>query len=118
MKFAKLILVVVIIRRPKDRAAHAALSDKRVCAFWPIDFRSLGLVKCGEMFVDDVANCFVLRNPDSFVQRANVERLERFAFGVFLRGQGDVVPLGLLQNHLGDVEQRVGAPCHLDLARQ
>jgi hypothetical protein len=44
--------------------------------------------------------------------------LDRLAFGVFSHAERHLVPLRLLQNHLGDIEQRVGSARHLDLARQ
>jgi hypothetical protein len=44
--------------------------------------------------------------------------LSGLALGILLRVELDSMPLRLLEDHLGDVEQRIRPACHLDLARQ
>src|ERR1035441_4306845 len=60
----------------------------------------------------------ILGQPERIIERAYVERLSGLALGILLRVELDGMPLRLLQNHLGDVEQRIRPASHLDLARQ
>ena len=114
----KLVLVIVMVRRAENHAAHAALRDKRVCALGRFDGRALGLVKRGEMIFQNVRHRLVLAQPRRVVERANKQRLGNRAIGLFLHAQPDGITFRLLQNDLRDLEKRKRPAGHLDLARE
>ena len=137
VQLAQLVLVIVMVRRTEDDAAHAALRDECVTALRRLHGRALGQVERGEMSFQDVCDGLVLAQPRRFVERANKQRLRdrRSGTGIlpvscfgsrrrgrrrhyFLHVQLDGITLRLLQNEPRNVEQRIGAAGHLDLARE
>src|SRR5690606_2050665 len=114
VKFAKLVLVIVIIGRAKNRSAHAALRDERINAFWRIGRRAFSLVKRAEMFVENVRDRFVFRKPKRIVERAKKKRLNNFVV-LFYDFELHHLPLWFLQNEFGNFKQRIGAARYFDL---
>jgi len=96
VELAQLVLVIVIIRRTENDAAHAALRHKGVFALRRFGGRAFGLVKRGEMILEHVRHRFVLAQPRGVVQRAKEQRLFDRAIGVFLHSKLDGVTLRLL----------------------
>ena len=70
MQLAKLVLVIVVIGRAQNDAAHSTLGDKRVGALGRIGLCLLSLVERCEVPVEQVADGFFFGEPDGFVQRA------------------------------------------------
>ena len=116
VQFAELVLVVVIVGRAENDAAHAALGHEGVNALGRIGLRALGLIKGAEMVFEDVVHGLGLAGPRGIVQRANKQGLGRGR--PFFLGELHGIALGLLQNQEGDFEKRVGAAGDLDLAGQ
>ena len=116
MQFPELVLVIVVIGRPQDRAAHAALGDKSVSSLGRVGGRAFNLVKRPEMMFKDVGDGFVLRKPGRIVQRAHEKGLGGGAIRLFPDAEANGVPLRLLQDQIGDLKKRTGAAHHLNLA--
>ena len=118
VQFAELVLVIVVVRRPENLAAHAALRHKSVFALGRFGGRAFGLVKRGKMNLEHVRDRLVLAQPRRVIERAGEQRLYDRAIGVFLHPELDGVTLRLRQNNLRNLEQRIRAAGHLDLARE
>src|SRR2546430_8780732 len=83
MNFSKLVLVIMIIGRSQDDTAHTALSNESIFSFRWFGGGAFGLVKSAKMFPEDMADSFVLVQPERIIQRANKKWLEGLAFGIF-----------------------------------
>ncbi len=69
------------------------------------------------MIFKNVRDGFIFGKPGRIVERTNEKRLDSGAIGLFLDGKTDGVTLRLLQNEMGDLEQRIGATGDFDLPR-
>ena len=96
VQLAQLVLVIVMVRRAEDDAAHAALRDKGVSALRRLDSRALGLIERGEMIFQDVRDSFVFAQPRRLVERTNKQRLRDCAVGFLLDVQPDGITFRLL----------------------
>ena len=107
-----------MVRRAQHHAAYAALRDEGVLALGWLGRGAVGLVKGGEVLLEHVGDGLVLGQPERVIERADKQRLDGLALGVLLGAEDHGMSLRLLQDHLGDVEQRIRPARHLDLARQ
>ena len=71
VQLAQLVLVIVIIRRAKDRAAQAALRDERINALGRLRRRAFSLIKRGEMIFENMRDGFFIARPRRIIERAH-----------------------------------------------
>ena len=71
VELAEADLVIVIIRRAKNGAAHAALGNEGIGALWGIDFGFVRLIKRLEMFFENPAHRFLFGKPNGIIERTN-----------------------------------------------
>ena len=69
------------------------------------------------MIFEHMRDGLVLAQPRRVVERANKQWLRNGTIGFFLHCELDGIPFRFLQDKPRDVEQRIGATRHLDLAR-
>ena len=111
----ELVLIAVVIRRPENLVAHAALCHERVGALGRVDLGFFRLVKRVKMPGEHMVHRLVLGEPDRLVHLAEEQRLGDGAVLLFPRLEDDEIPFRLGQDQPRDVEQRVGAAGVLDL---
>ena len=114
----QLLLVTVIIRRPEQHPAHAALGDERVIPLRRFGRRFLRRVKRVEMLVQRVPHHVGLRQPQGVVEVEDEELLHWLTVGLLHHREPDDIALRFLQHQRGDLEHRIGAARQLDLAHQ
>src|SRR5262245_13327642 len=108
----------MIIGRAENHAAHAALSDEGVHTLGWIRWLFLALVKRREMFVQHMIDGLLLGQPQRFIQFTKEQRLRHFALGIFDHAEMHLVTIGLLQNQVRNVKERIGPAGQSDLPRQ
>ena len=111
----KLVLIAVIVRRPENLVAHAALRHEGVGALGRLDLDFIGLVKRVEMPAQHMVHCLILREPNRLVHLAEKQRLGDGAVLLLLGLENDEVALRLGENQPRDVEQRIGPAGVLNL---
>src|SRR5436190_11868379 len=91
VQLAQLVLVIVIIRRAENDAAHATLRDESVFALRRLGGGTFRLIERSVMLVQNVRDGFVLGKPQGVVERAKEQWLDWLALGVFLDAECDAV---------------------------
>src|SRR5207248_2513586 len=102
-----LVLVIVIIGWAENDPAHAALRHERVFAFWWLSRRAFGLVKRAEMLLQNVMHHLFLGQPERVIESAHEQRLNGLSLGIFPDAESRHYAVRPLQNHLGNIEQRI-----------
>ena len=82
MELVELVLVIVMIRRPKNHTAQTALGDKRVNSLGRVRGRALGGVKSRKMIFEHVRHGLIFAEPGRVIQRAGKQRLFGRAIGI------------------------------------
>ncbi len=115
---AEFVLVTVVVRRPKNLVAHAALRHEGVGTLGRIDLGFVRLVKRVEVPTQHMIQRLILGEPNRLVHLAKKQRLGNGAVLFFSGLEDDEVALRLGEDQPRDVEQRIGAAGVLDLAGQ
>ena len=112
---AELVLIAVVIRRPKNLVAHATLRHKSVRSFGWVGLDFFGLVKRVEVPAQHVIHRLFLGEPNCLVHLAKKQRLGDGAVLLLPSLEDDKVALRLGEDQSGNVEQRIGSAGVLDL---
>ena len=118
VEFAQLILVIVVIGRAEDGAAHAALGDESISAPGRFGGGAFGLVKGVEMPAQDVSDRLVLGKPEGVIQGAQKERLDGLALSVLSSPRSGPAGVPASAKSSGRCQTGIGAAGDANLAGQ